>query len=69
MVVNLSNRSLPDEVIEWKEAVTTEGKAPSVSLSTQDVALLPFSSGTMGIPKGVELTHRNFMTCVNGCIK
>lgn len=24
-----------------------------------DVALMPFSSGTTGLPKGVELTHSN----------
>lgn len=24
-----------------------------------DVALMPFSSGTTGLPKGVELTHNN----------
>ena len=26
-----------------------------------DVAALPYSSGTMGLPKGVMLTHRNLV--------
>ena len=30
----------------------------SVSVSPDDVAVLPFSSGTTGVPKGVKLTHR-----------
>jgi long-subunit acyl-CoA synthetase (AMP-forming) len=30
----------------------------------QDVATMPFSSGTTGLPKGVMLTHRNLVTCL-----
>ena len=26
-----------------------------------DVAILPYSSGTTGMPKGVQLTHRNMV--------
>jgi long-chain acyl-CoA synthetase len=29
-----------------------------------DLALLPYSSGTMGLPKGVMLTHRNLVTTI-----
>ncbi|XP_047997609.1 4-coumarate--CoA ligase 1-like isoform X2 [Leguminivora glycinivorella] len=32
-----------------------------VNLKTSDVAFLPYSSGTTGLPKGVELTHRNIV--------
>ena len=28
----------------------------------EDVVLLPYSSGTTGIPKGVMLTHRNVVS-------
>ena len=31
---------------------------PSVEVAPDDVVLLPYSSGTTGLPKGVELTHR-----------
>ncbi|XP_063624969.1 uncharacterized protein LOC134796713 [Cydia splendana] len=32
-----------------------------VKVKTSDVAFLPYSSGTTGLPKGVELTHRNIV--------
>jgi benzoate-CoA ligase family protein len=34
---------------------------PSMEVGPDDVALLPYSSGTTGLPKGVVLTHRNLV--------
>jgi acyl-CoA synthetase (AMP-forming)/AMP-acid ligase II len=34
---------------------------PAAPVSASDVALLPTSSGTTGLPKSVELTHRNLV--------
>ena len=35
----------------------------TISVTPKDTLLLPFSSGTTGLPKGVVLTHEN--VCVN----
>ncbi|MHA2788382.1 AMP-binding protein [Corynebacterium sp. S7] len=35
--------------------------APKLDISPDAVAALPFSSGTTGLPKGVQLTHRNLV--------
>lgn len=32
-----------------------------VNKKAGDVSFLPYSSGTTGLPKGVELTHRNIV--------
>jgi acyl-CoA synthetase (AMP-forming)/AMP-acid ligase II len=38
------------------------GEAPAVEIDpAEDVAVLPYSSGTTGAPKGVMLTHRNLV--------
>lgn len=33
-----------------------------------DVCVMPYSSGTTGLPKGVELTHRNIVSNVYQCV-
>ena len=43
------------------DLLTTSAERPSVSISGDDVAALPYSSGTTGRAKGVVLTHRNLV--------
>ncbi|WP_018296877.1 AMP-binding protein [Corynebacterium lubricantis] len=35
--------------------------APDLQIDPDSIAALPFSSGTTGLPKGVQLTHRNLV--------
>ncbi|HXZ75878.1 MAG TPA: AMP-binding protein, partial [Streptosporangiaceae bacterium] len=42
-------------------SLRTAGSAPAQPVSASDVALLPTSSGTTGLPKSVVLTHRNLV--------
>jgi acyl-CoA synthetase (AMP-forming)/AMP-acid ligase II len=48
-----------DTVLGYGDLAEGAGPAPDVSIAPDDVVLLPYSSGTTGMPKGVELTHRS----------
>jgi len=45
----------------FDELSTASGPVPEVTVDSSDVAVLPYSSGTTGLPKGVMLTHRNLV--------
>jgi acyl-CoA synthetase (AMP-forming)/AMP-acid ligase II len=46
-----------DAVLGYGDLVGGD-EQPAVAIAPDDVFLLPYSSGTTGLPKGVELTHR-----------
>ena len=45
----------------WNELLECGGVAPEVRPSSNGLAMLPYSSGTTGKPKGVMLTHANVL--------
>ncbi len=52
-----------------REMLGTQHPAPEVSFDpATHVAVLPYSSGTTGIPKGVMLSHRNLVANVAQCV-
>lgn len=48
---------------QWLSGHATD--APEVTISAADTCYQLYTSGTTGLPKGVELTHANFMHCLS----
>ena len=49
--------------IPFASLLENEGEPPPVAINVyEDVAVLPYSSGTTGLPKGVMLTHHNLVS-------
>lgn len=59
------SQSIPENTIDFHQFVDTKVDYPEIKLGKpEDVVLMPYSSGTTGLPKGVELTHKNIISSV-----
>lgn len=53
--------ALPDYATPWRDALDANLRAPMSTASADDLAVLPYTSGTTGLPKGCMHTHRTIL--------
>ena len=48
-------------VVAWKDALSSTAPLPALQVGPQDLSVLPYTSGTTGLPKGCMHTHASIM--------
>ncbi|WP_296442958.1 long-chain fatty acid--CoA ligase [Rhodoferax sp. UBA5149] len=49
------------QVLSWEAALSVTSAAPALTVGPADLAILPYTSGTTGLPKGCIHTHASIM--------
>ncbi len=61
----LTRHTLPalqgGEVVDWNQALAGGGELVALQVGPSDLAILPYTSGTTGLPKGCMHTHSSIM--------
>lgn len=68
VLVDVPGTQTPEGVFRYTE-IAEKGEADykfldTIEVKLEDTAFIPFSSGTTGLPKGVDITYKNLLAAV-----
>lgn len=55
----IAERPMGDRIIAFSQLIANDGRCPKTTIDPEDIALLQYTGGTTGTPKGAMLTHQN----------
>jgi long-chain acyl-CoA synthetase len=66
-VSSAANLNLPEDWLLFSDLLETRSKPPRVGIDPEDPAVIIFTGGTTGTPKGAVLSHANIVSSTTAC--